>query len=104
MVRILRVLLIVVPCLSFLSHWNVVSAQTVVLPIQNIPQETQVWCWAAVAQQIVFSLHGPANTPPQCAMVALAYRSSPDTCCNQYGNYNGNPNCLARGSLNKYGG
>ena len=35
------------------------------IPIQNIHQETPVWCWAAVAQQIILGIRGPANTPPQ---------------------------------------
>lgn len=74
------------------------EAQTVMLPIQNIPQETPVWCWAAVAQQIVYSLRGPAGTPPQCSMVALANGAHPATCCNQ-GQFNGNPACLIGGSL-----
>lgn len=97
--RIFRAALIVVSCLSFSGTWNAASAQTVSLPIQNIPQETQVWCWAAVAQQIVYSLRGPANTPPQCAMVALANNAHPNACCNQFGRYNGNPACMRTGSL-----
>ena len=51
------------------------------LGIQNIPQETDVWCWAAVAQQIIMSLQGPQNTPPQCAMVAIANGRLPQACC-----------------------
>ncbi|MXZ80632.1 MAG: hypothetical protein F4Z15_04545 [Gammaproteobacteria bacterium] len=100
--RIFRAVLIVVSCLNFLGTWNAASAQTVStvsLPIQNIPQETQVWCWAAVAQQIVYSLHGPGNTPPQCEMVALANNAPPNTCCDQFGRYNGNPACMRTGSL-----
>ena len=96
---IFRVALILLSCLSFLSYSNAASAQTVSLPIENIPQETQVWCWAAVAQQIVYSLRGPANTPPQCAMVALANGAHPNTCCNPIGIYNGNPACMRTGSL-----
>lgn len=49
--------------------------------IQNIPQETPVWCWAAVAQQIVMRLNGPAGTPPQCGMVAIASNLPPAYCC-----------------------
>jgi len=55
--------------------------QPVLLPIPNITQETPVWCWAAVAQQIVHSLKGPAGTPSQCAMVALANNAPPMACC-----------------------
>ena len=42
------------------------------LGIQNIPQETPLWCWAAVAQQIIFALRGPNGTPHQCGLVAIA--------------------------------
>ena len=52
------------------------------LGIRNILQETQVWCWAAVAQQISLHLRGPNDTPPQCALVAIAYNAGPEYCCN----------------------
>ncbi len=51
------------------------------LGIQNIPQETAVWCWAAVAQQIIYRINGPAGTPPQCGLVAVAYNQLPAFCC-----------------------
>lgn len=65
------------------------------LSIQNIMQQTQVWCWAAVAQQIILSRQGPANTPPQCALVAMANGTHPSICCSGAGN----PNCVKTGSL-----
>lgn len=34
------------------------------IPIQNIPQETPLWCWAAVAQQIILASNWPQETPP----------------------------------------
>ena len=61
-----------------------VSAQTpppIDLGIQNILQETPVWCWAAVAQQIILASNGPAGTPPQCGLVAIASGVSPQMCC-----------------------
>ena len=64
------------------------------IPIQNITQETQVWCWAAVAQQIIYSLNGPMNTPPQCALVAMANGAHPQACCGGY-----NPQCVRTGSI-----
>tara|TARA_R100000306_G_C4365115_1_gene137260 strand:- start:97 stop:660 length:564 start_codon:yes stop_codon:yes gene_type:complete len=64
------------------------------LPIQNLPQETQVWCWAAVAQQVIYSINGPRNTPPQCALVAIANGAHPAACCNGY-----NPACVRTGSI-----
>ncbi len=69
------------------------------LPIQNISQQTQVWCWAAVAQQIIYSLQGPANTPPQCALVAMANGAPPATCCSGT-----NPACVRTGSLQQIQG
>jgi hypothetical protein len=65
------------------------------LPIQNIMQETNVWCWAAVAQQIIFSLRGAGNTPPQCALVAEANGVHPNYCCAGIGN----ADCVKTGSL-----
>ncbi|MCP5180594.1 MAG: papain-like cysteine protease family protein [Pseudomonadales bacterium] len=68
------------------------------LPIQNLRQETQVWCWAAVAQQIIMATRGPQATPPQCALVARAYSQRPETCC-------GMPwNCTVTGNLQQIQG
>lgn len=65
------------------------------LGIKNIPQQTKVWCWAAVAQQIIQWSRGPFQTPPQCALVAMAYGRHPSVCCSGMGN----PNCVRTGSL-----
>lgn len=62
-------------------------------PVQNIQQETPVWCWVAVAQQIILARVGPQKTPPQCALVAIANQWHPQACCGQY-----NPNCVKTGS------
>lgn len=51
------------------------------LPIQNIPQQTQVWCWAAVAQQIILASRGQSGTPAQCELVARAFGKHPASCC-----------------------
>jgi hypothetical protein len=64
------------------------------ISIMNIPQETEVWCWAAVAQQLVLKKAGPASTPPQCALVALGYGVHPNYCC-----AGPNPDCLRTGSF-----
>ncbi|MDZ4777887.1 MAG: papain-like cysteine protease family protein [Alphaproteobacteria bacterium] len=66
------------------------------LPIQNLRQETQVWCWAAVSQQIIYSLRGQQNTPAQCALVAMANGAEPGVCCNGY-----NQQCVTTGSLDQ---
>lgn len=68
-------------------------ADQVELPIRNILQETPVWCWAAVSEQIVVSMRGRAATPRQCAMVAVAKNASPAACC-QYP-----MNCAVTGGL-----
>jgi len=65
------------------------------IPIQNIVQEAPVWCWAAVAQQIILASQGPINTPSQCALVAMANGVNPNFCCSG----NGNPSCVRTGSL-----
>jgi hypothetical protein len=64
------------------------------IPIQNIPQETQVWCWAAVAQQIILAAKGPMQTPSQCALVAMAYGAPPGACCSFP-----NPACVKTGTI-----
>lgn len=51
------------------------------LPIQNIPQETNVWCWAAVSQQIIMATKGQHGTPPQCALVGMSSGVGPHACC-----------------------
>ena len=61
------------------------------LGIPNVLQETGVWCWAAVAQQIIIWKTG--NSPPQCALVAMANGMHPQFCCF------GNPQCVVAGSL-----
>lgn len=69
------------------------------LPIQNIPQETQVWCWAAVSQQVIAALKGPQATPPQCALVAMANGAPPQACCGGQ-----NPSCVRTGTLQQIQG
>ncbi len=64
------------------------------IPIQNIRQETNVWCWVAVSQQIIMYTQGPQSTPPQCALVAIANNTPPQTCCSGY-----NPLCVRTGSI-----
>ena len=69
------------------------------MPIPNLRQETEVWCWAAVAQQIILASVGPEKTPPQCALVAAANGVSADVCCNGY-----NQQCVRTGSLEQIQG
>lgn len=76
------------------SHAQGFLPPPVDLPIANIPQETSVWCWVAVAQQIVAASHGMSATPPQCELVETAYGAAPGTCCGGY-----NPACERPGSF-----
>lgn len=52
------------------------------LGIPNFHQQTRVWCWAAVAQQIIYKKRG--KSPPQCALVAMARGHYPSFCCPGY--------------------
>lgn len=61
------------------------------LNIPNIPQKTRVWCWAAVAQQIITRKRG--DSPPQCALVGMVHGKRPGYCCPHY------ERCAVRGSL-----
>ncbi len=69
------------------------------LPIPNILQQTSVWCWVAVAQQIIHATRGADQTPPQCALVAIANDAHPSVCCDQ-----SNPDCLRTGSFPQIAG
>ena len=63
------------------------------IPIPNIPQETDVWCWVAVVQQIVYFKNGSMGTPSQCTMVSLSKNAPIQYCCTNYNN------CRTTGSL-----
>lgn len=76
---------------DYLSQGRIPPA--VDLPIQNIPQETNVWCWAAVSQQIIMATKGQQGTPAQCALVGIASGLPPQACCRNRGR------CARTGSL-----
>jgi hypothetical protein len=61
------------------------------LGIPNVSQETQVWCWAAVAEQVIRRQRG--HSPPQCALVAMVHGRFPSFCCPHY------ERCAVAGSL-----
>ncbi len=61
------------------------------LGIRNIMQDTDVWCWAAVAQQVIVKRKG--KSPPQCALVAMVHGRFPSFCCPHY------ERCAVAGSL-----
>jgi hypothetical protein len=61
------------------------------LGIPNVMQETDVWCWAAVAQQVIIKRKG--RSPPQCALVAMVHGRYPSYCCPHY------ERCAVPGSL-----
>lgn len=60
---------------------NTLVPPPVDLGISNILQETDVWCWAAVSQQIILHLRGVAATPAQCYLVGVAYNAYPPSYC-----------------------
>lgn len=66
------------------------------LGVRNIPQQTQVWCWVAVAEQIIHWLNrsNPGGPPHQCELVAVANGAHPGICCGQP-----NPACFTTGHL-----
>jgi hypothetical protein len=71
-----------------------VNANPIDLGIPNLPQETDVWCWAAVTRQILVTLQGH-TAPQQCELVAAASGAHPGYCC---GNFN---NCRRTGGLHE---
>jgi hypothetical protein len=65
--------------ISIVKPINEVSAQIpppVDLGISNITQNDPMWCWAAVAQQIIYKINGQA--PQQCELVSFAKNGQ---CC-----------------------
>lgn len=67
-----------------LGHLAYSQPMPIDLGIQNIPQQDNMWCWAAVAQQIILWKTGAA--PDQCEMVARAKNANIQVCCNFYTN------------------
>lgn len=66
------------------------------LHIPNFRQRTRVWCWVAVAQQIIHKKRG--KSPPQCALVAMAQGRYPSFCCPGYAR------CAVQGTLDQIRG
>lgn len=65
------------------------------LGVMNLPQEGPVWCWAAVARQIIAWKHQSLSSAPrQCALVAMSNGAPPQACC-----LGGNPDCNITGSI-----
>ncbi|PKF33389.1 papain-like cysteine protease family protein [Acinetobacter proteolyticus] len=84
-----------IPTFAYIPAMPPLAPPPIDLPIKNIPQETHVWCWAAVVQQIMLFKKGPANTPPQCGLVAAANGVNPNYCCANLGN------CAVTGDASK---
>ena len=58
----------------FFIYNNILSQQTpppVNLGIQNILQESPVWCWVAVSQEII--IYSQGSSPSQLDLAAIAY-------------------------------
>ncbi len=60
--------------------------------VPNRMQQTTVWCWAAVSQQIIEWSNG--TSPSQCTLVAVANNTSPAMCCG-----NTHPTCVRTGTM-----
>ena len=79
----LRALLFLILLLSsFNTAMPQYAPQPINLPIENRVQNTLVWCWVAVAEQVISYLTGPSNTPSQCMLAETALRLRPGVCCN----------------------
>jgi len=74
----------------FLAFFNIVtdaSAQSAPPPIDlgvpNVLQQTPVWCWLAVVEQIAHWRQGtPTQSPPhQCELVSVANQYNQPLCC-----------------------
>lgn len=67
---------------------------TVYIDIENRTQQTSVWCWVAVAQQLIE--HSRGVSPTQCALVATTIGMAPVYCCSGY-----NPSCVRTGTMDQ---
>ena len=67
------------------------------VPVTNIGQQTPVWCWAAVSQQIIAATMG--GSPPQCELVETAYGAPSGFCCG-----GARPECMATGNMSQIAG
>ncbi|MEO1109512.1 MAG: papain-like cysteine protease family protein [Pseudomonadota bacterium] len=99
---VFRLLLLSVILFSAQSH---ASAQgyppPIDLGITNITQQTNVWCWVAVVEQVAHWKHGthPSTAPHQCELVSTANSDPAPHCCS------GNPafahKCVRTGHTNE---
>lgn len=73
------------------------SAQPVDLGIPNLPQQTDVWCWAAVAEQII-RWRKWGQGLGQCELVSIANGFPAPYCCDPRNAY-GSPVCRRTGHI-----
>ncbi len=64
----LRLLVVVI---AFVGMSRQGAAQALDLQIPNLPQQTEVWCWAAVAEQII-RWRNLGGGYQQCELVSIA--------------------------------
>jgi len=67
---------------------------TVYIDIENRMQQTPVWCWVAVAEQLIE--HSRGTSPAQCALVAAANGTAPVYCCSGL-----NSQCVRSGTMDQ---
>lgn len=66
--------------------------KSVHVDVPNHLQETEMWCWAAAAQQIIE--WSEKSTMPQCGLVAVANNIHPAVCCAAQ-----SPTCVRTGTM-----
>lgn len=95
LLTLLALFLAVVACVAPVSAAeDEQDPPAVSLLIRNRLQQTPVWCWVAVSEQLITYSQG--GSPPQCALVAAANGVLPAYCCNGY-----NQDCVRTGSMSQ---
>jgi hypothetical protein len=98
--RSLRAMIIIVLSLFYPS---LSRAQAVDLGIANIPQQTSVWCWVAVVEQII-RWQNYGNGPDQCTLVSAANGFPQPFCCVPPTSPQHAASCVRTGSLQEIQG
>jgi len=58
------------------------ASHTVVLDVPHIPQDTDVWCWAAVSEMVITYLSG--TSPDQCRILEIGFGLHGQCCGNEW--------------------
>lgn len=90
-----RILLVALIAAVFVVPARAQVPPPIDLGVINIPQQTPVWCWAAVVEQVVRWRSGGSG-PSQCQIVSAANGFPAEHCC---GPAVGAPICLRPGGV-----